>query len=60
MEANSWSLTSNEWNNIAENIPFSAICAAKKEVQTGTYVYEQCASNLVEASELHLAICYNF
>ena len=60
MEASSWSFNSKDWVNLEQINPFSAVCALKKEVLTGTYVYEQCPSNLVEASELHLAICYNF
>ena len=63
MEASSLSFNSEDWGNLEETKPFSAVYAVKKEVQTGTYsllTLVQCASNLVEASDLHLTICYNF
>ena len=50
MEASSLSFNSEDWKNLEKTKPFSAVYAVKKEVQTGRYEYEQCASNLVQAS----------
>ena len=37
MEASSLSFNSEDWGNLEETKPFSAVYAVKKEVQTGTY-----------------------